>query len=348
MWGRILGLVPYGLGFAPDNCLVLLGFGGPDLKGAWRYDLEALPGGQMAAGILGRITANLRANGVSAVAAAGYGPARLVTPVADRLRLAASSAGLRVVEVTRVEGARYWSYIRDGPLEGLPVEAPAAGYAATLGPVFPSRAALAAAIAPVAGSAGAVMAAATARAEQQVARLAAAGPPDSPGARQAVASAGIAAVTRAIGIYRDGGMLSGTEEIAWLAVLLADEWVLDDACARMEPGYALAHRRLWADVTSWARPGYVAAPASLLAFTALQSGAGALANVAIGRALSDKPGFPMAKALRKRVVDGPPLYHAAPVMTPQQVDRTHRPHAGNPLPGQRPDLGGQSTEPEQQ
>jgi len=143
-------------------------------------------------------------------------------------------------------------------------------------------------------------------------------------------------------------MLSGTEEIAWLAVLLADEWVLDDACARMEPGYALAHRRLWADVTSWARPGYVAAPASLLAFTALQSGAGALANVAIGRALSDKPGFPMAKALRKRVVDGPPLYHAAPVMTPQQVDHSHRHHAGDPVREQRSDLGGESTEPEQQ
>jgi hypothetical protein len=193
------------------------------------------------------------------------------------------------------------------------------------------------------------MAEATARAEQQVARLAAAGgAPGSPAARQAVAGAGIAAVTRAIGIYRDGGMLSGTEEIAWLSVLLADEWVLDDACARMGPGHALAHRRLWADVSSWARPGYVAAPASLLAFTALQSGAGALANVAIGRALSDKPGFPMAKALRKRVVDGPPLYNAAPVMTPQQVDRTHRHHAGDPLPGQRSDLGGESTEPEQQ
>jgi hypothetical protein len=49
-----------------------------------------------------------------------------------------------------------------------------------------------------------------------------------------------------------------------------------------------AHRRLWTDVVSRAQPGYVAAPASL-AFTALQGGDGALANIALERALADTP-----------------------------------------------------------
>jgi len=39
----------------------------------------------------------------------------------------------------------------------------------------------------------------------------------------------------------------------------------DDAWARMDPRYRDAHRRLWIDVTRRAQPGYVAAPAALLA-----------------------------------------------------------------------------------
>ena len=46
---------------------------------------------------------------------------------------------------------------------------------------------------------------------------------------------------------------------------LRDLRVRDDAWARMDPAYQDAHRRLWIDVTRRAQPGYVAAPAALLA-----------------------------------------------------------------------------------
>ena len=59
-----------------------------------------------------------------------------------------------------------------------------------------------------------------------------------------------------------------------------------------------AHLRLWSDLTRLARPGYVAAPASLLAFVAWQAGDGALANVALDRALADDPRYSMARLLR--------------------------------------------------
>jgi Domain of unknown function (DUF4192) len=38
----------------------------------------------------------------------------------------------------------------------------------------------------------------------------------------------------------------------------------------MDPAHLDAHRRLWIDVTRRAQPGYVAAPASLLAFATWQ------------------------------------------------------------------------------
>ena len=53
-----------------------------------------------------------------------------------------------------------------------------------------------------------------------------------------------------------------------------------------------------------AQPGYVAAPASLLAVTAWQAGDGALANVALDRALADIPSYSMALLLRDRSTPG--------------------------------------------
>ena len=56
-----------------------------------------------------------------------------------------------------------------------------------------------------------------------------------------------------------------------LALVLTAVRIRDDAWARMDPAHRDAHRRLWTDVVRRAQPGYVAAPASLLAFTAWQA-----------------------------------------------------------------------------
>ena len=87
---------------------------------------------------------------------------------------------------------------------------------------------------------------------------------------------------------------------------LRDLRVRDDAWARMDPAHADAHRRLWTDVVRRAQPGYVAAPAALLAFVAWQSGDGALANVALDRALADDPRYSMALLLRQVITAGAP------------------------------------------
>jgi hypothetical protein len=102
-------------------------------------------------------------------------------------------------------------------------------------------------------------------------------------------------------------------------VALKDMRVRDDAWARMDPGHREAHRRLWTDVVRRAQPGHVAGPASLLAFVAWQSGDGALANLALDRALADDPDYSMATLLRQVISSGAPPSMARLPMTPEEV-----------------------------
>jgi hypothetical protein len=102
-------------------------------------------------------------------------------------------------------------------------------------------------------------------------------------------------------------------------VALREIRVRDDAWARMDREHLDAHLRFWSHLTRLARPGYVAAPAALLAFCAWQSGDGALANVALDRALADNPRYSMAKLLRQALDSGAPPSMARLPMTPEEV-----------------------------
>lgn len=87
----------------------------------------------------------------------------------------------------------------------------------------------------------------------------------------------------------------------------------------MDPAHRDAHLRLWVDLTRYAQPGYIAAPASMLAFTAWQTGNGALANLALDRAHADDPGYSMAHLLRDTLTAGAPPSLAVLPMTPEEV-----------------------------
>jgi hypothetical protein len=87
----------------------------------------------------------------------------------------------------------------------------------------------------------------------------------------------------------------------------------------MDPTHLKDHLRLWTDLTALARPGHVAAPASLLAFVAWQASDGALANVALDRALADNPRYSMAGLLRAALDCGAPPSVARLPMTPEEV-----------------------------
>jgi len=322
--------VPHLLGFHPGKSLVVMGVGRPRARVqlAFRYDLPDPPDPVHAADIAEHAAEVLRHRRLSTVIGVGYGPGALVTPVADALAAALRQAGLRLHELMRVEDGRYWSYLCENPeccpADGVPFDVranPAAAAMTVAGLVaYPDRAALAGTLAPVTGAAARSMERATDRARARAADLIAqaSGPGAGRPARLLV-DAGRRAVQEAIATYRAGGRLLADEPVAWLTVVLAHLAVRDDAWSRMDPGYRAAHLRLWTDVVRRAAPAYLPAPASLLAFTAWQSGEGALANIAIDRALAADPGYSLAQLLRDIMDAGVPPSAARVPMTPEQV-----------------------------
>ncbi len=327
----LLALVPYLLGFVPRASLVVIGTEPPNhlIKVTLRYDLPDPPGTGVAADLAAHAVGVLESQRLPALVAVGYGPSMLVDSVAGALGAAAGAAGIEVTDILRAEDGRYWSYLCSSeeccPAAGTPFDpgahAAADAMAGTGHVVLADRAAVAAQVAPLGGSAAESMRQATRRAERHVSQLLAKVRKSARlgAARRMIAAEGLKAVGSMIATYREGGSCPADYQLAWIMVALRDLRIRDDAWARMDPAYRDAHRRLWTDMTRRAQPGYVAAPASLLAFVAWQSGDGALANVALDRALADEPGYSMASLLRQVITAGAPPALARLPMTPEEV-----------------------------
>ena len=331
--GALLRLIPHLLGFVPEASLIVIGVAPPRdrIRVTLRYDLPDPPAADLVAEIAAHALGVLSAQRLTAAVAVGYGPEALVAPVATELREAAWQAAIDLGEFLRVQDGRYWSYVCGNekccPAEGVPFDtaaadpAEAAALASVGDRVLASRAAVAARVAPLGGIAAESMRQATRRAEQHIAQLLAKVRKSGRlgAARHMIAAEGLAAVGAMIARYRDGGRFTSDDEIARITVALRDLRVRDDAWARMDPGHSGAHQRLWIDVVQRAQPGYVPAPAALLAFVAWQSGEGALANVALDRALADDPRYSMALLLRQVITAGAPPALARLPMTPEEV-----------------------------
>jgi hypothetical protein len=340
--GELLAIVPLLLGFVPRTSLVVMGTEPPRdrIKVTLRYDLPDPPGAGVAADIAAHAVGVVGSQQLTAMTAVGYGPEVLVDPVAYALRAAALHAGIDLRDVLRVEDGRYWSYACGDetccPAAGTPFDPAASSAAAAMTAagtsVLSDRAEVAARVAPLGGSTAASMRQATRRAERHAGQLLAKLRKSArlATARQMIVAAGLNAVGAMIATYRGGGSYATDYQIAWITVALRDLRVRDDAWARMDPAHLDAHRRLWIDVTRRAQPGYVSAPASLLAFVAWQAGDGALANVALDRALADEPQYSMALLLRQVITAGAPPSLARLPMTPEEVAASYDEAEENP------------------
>ncbi len=345
---EVLAAVPYLLGFHPTRSIVVIGARPPRdrVHVSFRYDLLDPPEPGYPSEIAAHAAEVLTHQHVTVAIVVGYGPGPLVTPIADEFRAQLAGAGIRLREMLRVENSRYWSYLCEDlgccPADGVPFDVstnPVAAQMTLAGNVtLPDRAALEQTVAPLGGVARVSMRQATLRAENRaaarVAQVAGSGARRSEILRPVVEE-GIRAVSAAIGTYRDGGRISSHDEIAWLTVSLADLRVRDDAWARMDPQHREPHRLLWAYVLRCAETRYVPAPACLLAFTAWQSGDGALANVAVARALEAQPGYTMALLLREAVGSGLPPSAAKLSITPEEVAASYAAVEGRRRPARR-------------
>jgi hypothetical protein len=326
----VLAVVPHLLGFVPSKSLIVIGAGPPRgrIHMTLRFDLPDPPDPAAARDIAQHAVAVLTSQRQAMAVVIGYGPGHLVTPIADLIRDKARQARLDLRDVLRVQDGRYWSYLCREPSccppEGVPVNPrhPAATAMAAAGvPVLPDRAALAASITPLGGITRQSMRQATGRAEEHAADLLTLG--SRSGRPRAVTRLvvleGLSAVADALRTYREGGRFATDDQVAWLSLALTHLRVRDDAWARMDPDHREAHARLWTDVVRRAERPYVPPAASLLAFTAWQGGNGALANVALERALEADPAYSMALLLRDTIDAGTPPSMARLPMTPEEV-----------------------------
>jgi hypothetical protein len=314
--GQLLAVIPALLGGAvPDHSIVAVGAAPPHGKviGIIRCPLPDPPEPAAARQLAADIRNTFAEDGAAVILAVGYGPGPLVTPVADALRALSGEAGPRLTECMRVENGQYWSYLCPGschPAEG-PVSVPVLAPGTESGS---PAAEAAASIAALGGVIGEQMSAETHRCERIAATYLAkaAALPGTPQAARVISRYGIPAVTATIRAYRQAGPVPPASAFAWLSVTLTVTEVRDAAWSQMDPAHTGAHQRLWTDLVRRAQPGYIAVPASLLAFTAWQAGGIVLAHAALDRAQADNPDDSLAGILRRALEAGIPPHLAVP------------------------------------
>jgi Domain of unknown function (DUF4192) len=324
----VLAVVPSLLGFHPSQSLVVLGVSAPRNRVSltFRYDLPDPPDAELVADIAAHAREVLTREALPAAIVIGYGPERPVTVAALPVVAALLDAGLDVLAVLRAEGGRCFTVNCQDPdccpADGIPFDPCSHPVAAALQDagldVLPDRAALARTLQPPPGTARATRQA-TGRALRRLDRLVAAARGGGLDPAAALADAGRAAVRDAIRRYRAGTPIEDRSRLAYLAVVLADLRVRDDAWAQLDARHSGPHTALWTDIVTGAAPEFVPAPASLLAFTAWQAGQGALANVAAERALAADPAYSMALLIAGAVQAGLPPSSARLPMTQDEV-----------------------------
>lgn len=334
----ILAAIPHMLGFYPSQSLVVIGLSGRPgkVRLTFRYDLPDPPDSVLAQDIAEHAVAVLRQQRLRLAILVGYGPPTLVTPVFASAMELLKVNGIEFREAMRAEGGRYWSLLCADPAccppEGTPFDPgshPAAAAMVRAGlEALPDRAALSRTLLPPAGSSERIREF-TRLAEERLCDLGVRAAESGEDSHQVTASVGRTAMQRAIRRYRAGGAITRGDQLAWLAVLLTDLRVRDDAWARMEPGHSEAHIRLWTDIVRGAAAEYVAAPASLLAFVGWQAGRGSLGMVAVDRALGARPGYSMALLIADALQAGLPPSAAKLPMSPKQVAASYAAQENN-------------------
>jgi hypothetical protein len=289
----LVDATPYVIGFHPSDSLVVLGLTGSRVFFGARHDLPPPAGDEIVH--LAAIVATQRPRSVALLA---YGPSAAVDPVIRRALQVFDTFRVRVGEAIRVHDGRWWSYFCNEaaccPAAGTPYDATTSVIAAEATyrghVVLPNRQALVSQVAPIEGAARAAMVVATERACETVQRLII----DDQRGERAVRRAGRLAVREAEKRYRAGGSLSD-DEAAMLGVLLIDRDVHDYTLER--EGSQEWRLALWTDLLRRVEAAYVPAVGSVLGYLAWRAGQGALARVAIDRALHEDPRHPMTGLL---------------------------------------------------
>jgi len=309
--GEIAASLPHLLGFRPRESVVLIsltGAGGRRVGLTVRADIPVRRDAGAVTRVLARSVCTDRPGGVllavvseaADVDADGDRDLPHRELVGEMIKALAGQA-VPVPEVLLVRGGRWWSYDcpraccapdAGTPLPGgvpqLQVAAVATGMV-----VEADRDDLAARIDPPPGFDRGAMVAASVRAATECAAAI-----DADG-RDATAEASWAAITAAVVRCRPGRTSAPLtdDETARILWCLRDVLVRDRALQFALGPDAAAAETLWTECTRRALPPLDAAPATLLAVSAWLRGDGAMANVALTRALDGDPRYRLARLL---------------------------------------------------
>ncbi|SEG48930.1 protein of unknown function [Thermomonospora echinospora] len=285
-----VAVIPYLLGFHPDNSLVILCWN-TQSNFAARLDLVDR---EHYSDLLMQVLGMVIRNAADAAILLGYGGKDLALPLLAEVKDALEDV-LTVKEVLHVDGGRWRSLVchnRDCcPEEGTPYDittskvAAQATYAGLV--AYGSRQDKAATLTPVEGQDRVWMVAETERAEADLLR--------EGSSSDLLVREGLPMVRSLIG--QDRRLTD--QEAARLSVVLTHLRVRDEAWIRIAGHDPMQQLRLWQDVTRRAVEAYAAAPAALLAYTAYLSGDGGLAQMALARCRQASPSYALAWLLQQ-------------------------------------------------
>jgi hypothetical protein len=298
--------VPYLLGFAPRESLVLVGLRAGLLVVTARLDLADVAGDEA---VLARTVEAMVNAGVDSILAAAYTDAARSlaggeaagwwAPLADAVRTEAQLLGCEVLDVLLVAGGRWrslWCHepgccVPDG--RPLPTAPSAFATAATVAGMvaLPDREALAAVLAPAGDAERAEVGEAIAEAENEVVRALLDGHGERH--RRSVKRALFAAARSS---HAPRWSPVSNAEVARFAVALTDREQRDAAWLAIE-GSRLDGRPLWREIARRAPAPYDAAAAFLYGWAAWRSGDGASARIAAQRAIDSDADYTMADLL---------------------------------------------------
>lgn len=320
--GEIAAAIPYLLGFRPEESVVLISLTGAGGRVGLTVRADIPPPADARA-LAGALARSICTDGPSGVVLAvvseatdelSRGPAR---PVGDQRRdnvdlphrgliheltMAVAAAGIPVRDALLVRAGRWWSYdcphrcCRPGagtPLPGSVTELEVASVSSGT-VVARDRDELEARIAPPGGLAWAATNDAVLRtAGERVTRAEECG-------WEVVADETMATIVEAVAACRPGAGATRPADDVLARVLwgLRNTRVRDQALGLSLGPEPLAVEALWSECTRRAPSPLDAAPATLLAVSVWLRGDGAMANVALDRALDSDPDYALAQLLR--------------------------------------------------
>ncbi|SOB81801.1 DUF4192 domain-containing protein [Streptomyces sp. 1331.2] len=311
-------LLPYLLGFYPDDSIVAVGLQGPELHqgGLVRADLPASPeqwpaAAEETAALLVALSERHGSRPLQVLLYLCQDPGTAhappvvdgLRPLADGLRAAFGRRGVAVKESLCVSDGRWWSFLCRGdgccdpagnPVRCGPGPGPAAT-AATVAGLVPrgSRKAIVGGLVPIGPPQDAPQRAALLRAEAAAGALS--------------REQGIALLDQAVAEFAAGARELDPDRTARLLFALRDRIVRDRGVEYVRPAELAPAERLWRFLARHAVPPHEAcavAPLTLLAWASWVAGDTATARVVLGHALRLSPDYLLAELLYESLNDG--------------------------------------------